>query len=131
MSELSEAQIRKLEKLLRERQARLREEISAALASSSIERHRELAGIVHDAGDDSVADLLTDVNLQGMDRDGRELTEITAALQRMQRGTYGVCIDCERDIGYARLEAQPTAMRCIEDETRHEQQFGSGRGSSL
>ena len=131
MSDLSEAQISKLEKLLRDRQARLREEISAALESSSIERHRELAGMVHDAGDDSVADLLTDVNIHGMDRDGRELAEVGSALQRMRRGAYGVCIDCGRDIGYARLEAQPTALRCIEDETRHEHQFGSGRGGSL
>ncbi len=51
----------------------LRAEIRAALQASGEERHRELAGAVHDAGDDSVADLLTDVNLKGMDRDAREL----------------------------------------------------------
>jgi RNA polymerase-binding protein DksA len=131
MATLDKTQERSLERKLRSRQAVLRGEIHAALLASSEERHRELAGMVHDAADDSVADLLTDVNLKGMDRDARELTLVTAALTRLAQGTYGTCIDCGGEIGYQRLEAQPGAARCIECETRHERQYSHERGPTL
>jgi RNA polymerase-binding transcription factor DksA len=35
------------------------------------------------------------------------LKQVRAALQRIQDGTYGVCIDCGRRIEPARLEAVP------------------------
>jgi DnaK suppressor protein len=120
-----------LKRRLLERRELLRGEIREALQSSSEERHRELAGTVHDAGDDSVADLLVDVNLKGMDRDGRELVAIGAALDRMARKTYDVCMDCGADIGYARLEAQPAAARCIDCEKRHEQRYAGEQGRKL
>jgi RNA polymerase-binding protein DksA len=120
-----------LKRRLIERRDLMRREIAQALRASADERHRELAGAVHDAGDDSVADLLVDVNIKGMDRDARELAAIGGALDRMARGQYGVCADCGADIGYARLEAQPAAARCVECETRHERQFAHERGRKL
>ena len=121
----------RLEAVLRARQATLRKEIQAALLASGEQRLRDLAGAVHDAADDSVADLLTDVNIKGMDRDGRELAEIATALQRLASGSYGTCIDCGRDIGAARLEAQPTATRCIDCARRHERSYSHEQGSRL
>lgn len=109
----------------------LRGEIRAALQASSEERHRDLAGAVHDAADDSVADLLVDVNLKGMDRDARELAATAAALDRLARGEYGACVDCGSEIADARLEALPFAARCIECEERHERQHGRDRGGKL
>lgn len=128
---LDPMQMTHLERRLLDRREVLRAEIRVALQASSVERHRELAGAVHDAGDDSVADLLVDVNLKGMDRDAREFVEIGAALDRMARKAYGVCMDCGADIGYARLEAQPAAARCIECEKRHEQRYGREQGRKL
>lgn len=52
----------------------------------------------------------------------RELMLIDAALRRMDEGLYGVCVDCEMEIPYERLEALPFALRCEEDATRHEQE---------
>ena len=120
-----------LKRRLLERREVLRGEIREALATSSDERHRDLAGSVHDAGDDSVADLLIDVNISGMDRDARELAAITSALDKMAHGEYGVCVDCGSDIGYARLEAQPAAARCIECERRYDRQNAHERGRTL
>lgn len=42
-----------------------------------------------------------------------ELQEIDAAIARRDAGTYGVCLDCGRDIPAARLAARPTATRCV------------------
>lgn len=41
------------------------------------------------------------------------LTEIDAAFERLDRGTYGTCESCGRAIGEGRLEARPTARLCI------------------
>ncbi|MBK9178303.1 MAG: TraR/DksA C4-type zinc finger protein [Acidimicrobiales bacterium] len=43
-----------------------------------------------------------------------QLGDVERALQAMADGAYGRCEQCGRDIGEARLEAVPTARRCIE-----------------
>lgn len=131
MAILNNAQRTHLKNMLLARQELLRGEIRAALQASRDERHRELAGAVHDAGDESLADLLVDVNLKGMDRDAQEFSAIGSAFDRMSRKEYGVCLDCRTDIGYARLEAQPTAERCIECETRHDRRYAHERNAKL
>ena len=49
----------------------------------------------------------------------------------MARKVYGVCVECRADIGYARLEVQPAAERCIECEKRHDHQYAHERGAKL
>ena len=41
------------------------------------------------------------------------LTEVTAALDRIEYGTFGICPDCGRPIAKARLDAIPYARQCI------------------
>lgn len=43
----------------------------------------------------------------------QHLTEIDAAVRRLDAGTYGVCERCGEPIGEGRIEARPTARRCI------------------
>jgi DnaK suppressor protein len=47
------------------------------------------------------------------DRARRHLTEIDAALRRLDDGSYGVCVRCGRAIAPARLAARPAAVTCI------------------
>jgi RNA polymerase-binding protein DksA len=42
------------------------------------------------------------------------ISEIDAALQRIDGGTYGVCTNCGREIPRERLEANPWASLCID-----------------
>jgi DnaK suppressor protein len=49
------------------------------------------------------------------------LTEVQAALKRIEQGTYGKCIECGRPIPEKRLEAIPWAARDVEHEARLEQ----------
>lgn len=44
----------------------------------------------------------------------RQLDEIEKALARMEAGTYGICEVCQKDIPFERLQAHPTARRCVE-----------------
>lgn len=41
------------------------------------------------------------------------LTEIDAARERVDAGTYGTCARCGRPIPEARLEARPAAATCV------------------
>ncbi len=42
-----------------------------------------------------------------------EINAIDAALDRMRRGTFGVCTACGKSIEHARIRAVPAADRCI------------------
>ena len=42
-----------------------------------------------------------------------EMQQIEAALHRITDNAYGTCVDCGDEIAMARLEAMPTAIRCI------------------
>lgn len=43
----------------------------------------------------------------------RTLTDVTAALLAMKEGSYGICVECEEEIGTARLARIPWASLCI------------------
>lgn len=45
-------------------------------------------------------------------RNGR-LRAIAAALSRIEEGDFGWCEDCGEFIGFARLDVDPCAMRCV------------------
>jgi DnaK suppressor protein len=52
--------------------------------------------------------------LDSLDAEGRrEIEVIRAALNRLDNGTYGICITCDKPIAPARLEALPYAVQCI------------------
>ena len=42
-----------------------------------------------------------------------QLAQVKSALERMQDGTYGECIECGETIGAKRLEAVPWTSYCI------------------
>ena len=42
-----------------------------------------------------------------------QLSQLDAALQRLDDGSYGLCAQCGRPIGTARLAARPAADTCI------------------
>lgn len=131
MTKLMHYQVRRARKLLRERERALRKEIREGLLRASGERYRDLAGVVADAGDESVADLLADVEIAAVGRDVEELREVEAALARTERPDFGACADCGEPIGYARLEANPSASRCIVCQERRERGYAHRETSTL
>ena len=48
------------------------------------------------------------------------LNRIDVALRRYANDEYGLCVECEEEIGYARLKAQPEAPFCIECQSNRE-----------
>lgn len=63
---------------------------------------------------EQAVDLADDEALAGVDEViRREIHEIREALLRIERGEYGACVSCGEAINPKRLEALPTAVRCI------------------
>ena len=44
----------------------------------------------------------------------QRLEDVQAALGRLEKGTYGICESCGKDIAPERLEAVPAARLCID-----------------
>jgi|Deesub1362B_J571_1020462.scaffolds.fasta_scaffold03814_4 DnaK suppressor protein len=50
----------------------------------------------------------------------RELEDIVEALEKMERGEYGICEECGQEIAFERLEAVPTAKLCVPCKSKKE-----------
>ncbi|UCH53269.1 MAG: TraR/DksA C4-type zinc finger protein [Pseudomonadota bacterium] len=127
---LSDKDIDRLRQQLLKRREQLRWVVHDTLLESKREDFVDLAGQVHDAAEESFADLLAGVNLAHLDREVKELADIEAALQRISAGTYGECVDCGTDIVLARLDAYPTAKRCQPCQARREDSKRGGRDAT-
>lgn len=54
------------------------------------------------------------------DRERQLLSKVAQALQRLDDGTFGMCLDCEEPIEPRRLEARPVSTLCIACKEREE-----------
>lgn len=131
MPEFPASQATEFKARLRERAEQLRAEIRGALDRSTDETHARIAERARDSGDDSFSDLSVDLTYADIDRDADELRLIDAALTRLSDGTYGTCDDCGQPIPMARLNAEPTARRCIRCQELYEQTHAGSSTPSL
>jgi DnaK suppressor protein len=111
--QLSQDQLLHFKTALRGRGDQLRSEIRDTLVRSADETHARIAELARDMEDDSFSNLIVDLNFSEIERDADELRRISTALRRAADGTYGLCEDCDAIIPTPRLEAEPTAVRCV------------------
>jgi len=109
---LTDHQLLEFKSQLKERFCDVREEIRQELLRSDDQHFIDLAGQVHDLEEESVADLLVDLNLAILDMHIEEIRGIDASLIRIAQGGYGVCTHCRDDIVVERLQANLIAARC-------------------
>ena len=56
------------------------------------------------------------------DRERKLLAKIDDALERIEDGTFGTCVECGTEIGIKRLKARPVVTLCIECKTKQEEE---------
>jgi len=78
------------------------------------------AGDVRDEGDLAEASHRHDLSLMHRERVAERINQLTAALRRVEDGSYGRCERCGRDIEPARLKALPEATTCLACQERAE-----------
>ena len=62
------------------------------------------------------------VELRTRDRGRKLIAKIDEALQRIEDGSYGYCVETDEPIGVKRLDARPIATLSLEAQERHERQ---------
>ena len=78
-----------------------------------------------DSADCSVREHSMDLEGSLMNMKSDRLENINAALQRIERGDYGICVKCRKEIDPKRLDAEPTAMTCMDCLPAKEQSFSA------
>lgn len=118
--DLSASEFEFLKKKLNEQRAGLRAEVKEERADSENERTRRSAREVQDRGDEANTEQWREANAAMIGHHVDEISGIQAALARMESGTYGSCVDCGEAIGFKRLQAYPSANRCLACQSKAE-----------
>lgn len=105
---MSGAQInRELQNVLRTKAEECEKALSGARVEMEVEPARE-------AIDDSAQTVQRQFAAERMELYSRTLRQVKAALGRVEKGSYGICLRCEEAIGQKRLAALPWAPFCVE-----------------
>ena len=118
--ELSDSELDLLASKLRDQHSELRAEVQEERAKVDTERDRRSAREVQDRGDEANTDQWRETNAAMIDHHVDEISGIQAALSRVESGTYGLCVDCGEQIGFQRLQAYPSANRCLACQSKAE-----------
>ena len=106
------------------------EEMQGALAAEKDSLEEELASYGHESGGDwsggieekgedadpnDVADKIEELatNVPLVEELKSRRREVVAALERIEKGTYGICEKCKEPVPYDRLEVNPAARTCV------------------
>ena len=114
---LSAQELNKFKEILLEKRQALLDDLGEL-------RESDVASTLKDAsGENSAYSFhMADVGTDNMEREkafffatreGKYLKQVDMALERIENGTFGICVDCQQTIPVARLEAVPTATRCV------------------
>lgn len=109
---------------LQARREELLTDISIYLGPEGRERFRGEYSTARDQGDESVTNLLSDLGIATVRAEATELADIEQALIRISNRTFGACVDCGEAIAIERLQAYPTAKRCLDCQKRKEDRRG-------
>jgi DnaK suppressor protein len=97
-------------------QSELLQESNETLASLQVD-----GGILEpDLADRASVETDRALELRTRDRERKLLSKISAALMRIEDGSYGYCEETGDPIGVKRLEARPIATLSLEAQERHE-----------
>ncbi len=114
--------ILELRKLLLERKTRVHEQQISTLShlDEQVLENRETPSSRGDEADASVNDTSADYFYLLSTNQQNELNQIESALDRMNRGIYGICENCEESISLERLKSLPYARFCVDCQAERE-----------
>ena len=107
-----------------------RSELVREIEAGAAKRSEPRDGNVPDSAELAADDVVRDVTMAEIDRDAAEIEAIDAALERLETGTYGRCVDCGTTIPRGRLAQNPEAARCVTCQ-RHREQGSAPRTAHL
>ena|SRR5689334_10125597 len=99
-----------------------KEAIEEQLKTRSKEQFSD--GQVQDPGDQALTSTMESLRTSLQDARVDEYRRVVRALEKIQDGSYGVCVDCGNEISEKRLTSFPDAGRCLICQEALEEQKG-------
>jgi DnaK suppressor protein len=121
---LNKQQIATLATSLQQQRQRLIAAIRAHLHQSDQPGERALLSSF-DEHDGPSAALIGELGIAQLRHECEELQDIDAALQRIDAGNYGTCLQCGVPIPFERMSVQPVAKACLACQKKAEQSYGA------
>ena len=118
---LDPKQLEKVKLELTQRLDTLQKNVQARVSGVNTGGEPERGGT--DRGDESNRELERDLELTNADRETYEIQLVQGAIQRIAQNEFGVCLECGEEINDSRLLANPIAKRCLNCQTKHENDF--------
>ncbi|WP_100623418.1 RNA polymerase-binding protein DksA [Candidatus Coxiella mudrowiae] len=112
---MNEKQKHHFRKILLQWKKQLMEEVD-----STVGHLKEEANVYADPLDRASQEEGFNLELRTRDRERKLIKKIEQSLDSIEEGEYGYCEDCSAEIGIRRLEARPTASKCIDCKTFEE-----------
>jgi len=89
-------------------------------SNDTLQHLQEGGSLEPDIADRASIETERSLELRTRDRARKLIVKIDEALDRIDKGTYGYCLETSEPIGLSRLEARPIATLSIEAQERHE-----------
>jgi RNA polymerase-binding protein DksA len=115
----TQAHLKTLRDLLSYRLGELRGDVHAAEQERQADAAEGGQGVA-DRKDEATRGQAAALSGQQEERDRQEMSQVEAALRRLDAGTYGDCAGCGEPIPLQRLLVQPAAERCAACQSRFE-----------
>ncbi len=114
---MKKTEMKPYKEMLIQLRSRLRGDV-AAMASTALTKSGDAMNNESSSIPSHIADIGSETfeqhnTLRLLDNDGEVLDEIEVALERIEDGVYGACIECEHKIPKTRLRAIPYTPYCV------------------
>ena len=114
---MKKTEMKPFKEMLLQLRVRMRGDVST-LANAALSKSGGAAGGSGSAVPSHIADIGSDTyeqdnTLRLMDNEGESLGQIEAALERIEEGVYGSCVECSGRIPKMRLKAIPYTPYCV------------------
>lgn len=113
---------KKFEKMLVGELSRLSEGIRKIEESALHESVRETTGDLYSYAETGTDNFERETALNIATGESQRLRDVADALERIEKGTFGVCEGCDEAIPRKRLEAFPAARYCIKCKSKLEKE---------
>lgn len=88
-----------------------KQELEEQLTSMSQEQFSD--GQVQDPGDQALSSAMDSLRNSLQNTEHEEYARIVKAIEMIDAGSYGICVDCDLPISERRLSLYPNATRCL------------------
>ncbi len=119
---MNKREMTKFKKLLEAERDHLRKGIKTIEANTMEAGERDTGGDLTSFAEAGTDNNERDTALRVASDESQWLREVAEALQRIEDGKYGTCESCEQAIPKKRLEVFPSALHCVECQSKVEKE---------